>query len=364
MTAIHQFLPTFAARDAIGMHCRRVQSLLRAAGFTSDIYALEAHDDVEHQALGVEEFAARRRGAHDDELALYHFSIGSALADELRDLRVPLALDYHNITDARYFLRWEPTAASRMFEGRRQLATLVDDTRFAIADSSFNESELTDLGFSPTAVAPILIDFADYDRAPDPAMLHARRRRRDEGGADWLFVGRIAPNKCQHDVIASFAAYRAVYDKEARLTLVGGQTAPRYAVALRSMCRELGVDDAVTFTDVVAHPQLLACYRTADVFVSLSEHEGFNVPVLEAMHFDVPVVAYATCATPETVGDGGLLLSGKDPVLVATAVHEVLSDEPTRKQLIAAGRGRVDHFALDRTGPHFVDTVKRLLSCI
>ena len=292
MTAVHQFLPTFAGRDAIGMHCSRLQRILRDAGYDSEIYAADAHDDVRHLVRDSRDFRVPP-GQQDSTWALYHFSVGSPLVEHLETLGIPVGIDYHNITEARYFLRWEPVAASIMYEGRRQLASIAKRTQFALADSSFNEHELVSLGYAPTAVAPILIDFHDYDDAPDPATLERRTQRRAGGGADWLYVGRIAPNKCQHDVIASFAAYRALFDRDARLTLVGGHSSIRYARELDRLVHDLGIADAVTITDVISHAELLACYRTADVFVCLSEHEGFNVPVLEAMYFGVPVVAYA-----------------------------------------------------------------------
>ena len=188
-----------------------------------------------------------------------------------------------------------------------------------------------------------------------------RRRARAHGGTDWLAVGRIAPNKCQHDVLLAFAVYRRIHDPQARLTLVGGQSAGLYWRALHRLAEDLSVSDAVTFTDVVSHAELLACYRTADVFLCLSEHEGFNVPVLEAMHFDVPVVAYAASAVPDTVGDGGLLLTDKDPVVVATAVERLRSDAALREELIVAGRKRVEHFSIARTGPLLLDSLTMLM---
>jgi L-malate glycosyltransferase len=361
VTAVHQFLPTFAGRDAIGMHCSRLQRILREAGYDSEIYAADAHDDVRHLVRDSREFRVPA-GEQESTWALYHFSVGSPLVEHLETLGIPVGIDYHNITEARYFLRWEPVAASIMYEGRRQLASIAKRTQFAIADSSFNEAELIRLGYAPTAVAPILIDFRDYDDAPDAAMLQRREQQRAEGGADWLYVGRIAPNKCQHDVIAAFAVYRALFDRNARLTLVGGQSSIRYSRELDRLCHEIGVADAVTITDVITHRELLACYRTADVFVCLSEHEGFNVPVLEAMYFGVPVVGYACCAVPETVGDGGLLLEDKEPTNVAAAVRVVLTNESARGSLLAAGHQRVEHFGLERTGPHMLDTIRRMMS--
>ncbi len=360
MTEVHQFLPTFAGRDAIGTHAIRMRRLLRDAGFVSDIYALDTHDDVRDEAHAAGTFAARVPPGRDAWI-LYHFSIGSPLLDVVRALDVPIALDYHNVTDAKFFWRWEPRAATQMLEGRRQLAEFAPQARFALADSEFNERELVQLGCEHTAVAPILVDFTDYDTTPDEAVLSRRRAARAAGGSDWLAVGRIAPNKCQHDVVLAFASYRKIHDPKARLTLIGGQSAGEYWRALRRLTEELGITDAVRFTDVVSHAQLLACYRTTDVFVCLSEHEGFNVPVLEAMHFDVPVVAYAATAVPDTVGAGGILLTDKSPVVVATAVARVLSDTTLRGRLVDAGRARVEHFSIAHTGPQLVETLQTLM---
>lgn len=348
--AVHQFLPTLAARDAIGAHCLRAQTLLREAGLASEIYALDIHDEVRHSALDAREFAPA-----PETWALYHFSIASPLVDHLCDHDVPLALDYHNVTEPRFFQRWEPLAAVGMAAGKRQLADLAGAPRFALADSTYNETELIDLGFSHTTVAPILIDFRAYEGEPDAALLDARRSR---GGTEWLAVGRIAPNKCLHDVIAGFATYRRCYDTRARLTIVGNlHTAMQYTEALRALVRELQLGDAVEFAGAVPDAELRAYYQSADLFVILSEHEGFAVPVLEAMYFDVPVLAYATGALPETVGSGGLLLDAKDPVTVAAAAHEIVSAPMLRAELGAAGHERVKHFDLSETGPRFVEAV-------
>jgi glycosyltransferase involved in cell wall biosynthesis len=333
---------------------------LRDAGFDSDIYATDTHDDVRTQALPPSGFRNRLRSS-DDVWILYHFSIGSPLFDQVRELDVPIALDYHNVTEAKFFWRWEPRAATTMLEGRRQLALAAPAVRFALADSAFNERELVALGCERTAVAPILIDFTDYDTTPDAALLAERQRARARGGSDWLSVGRVAPNKCQHDVLLAFAVYRRLYDPRARLTLVGGQSAGLYWRALHTLAEDLDVADAVTFTDVVSHAQLLACYRTTDVFVLLSEHEGFNVPVLEAMHFDVPVLAYAAAAVPDTVGEAGLLLTDKSPVVVAAAADRLRSDASLRNSLVESGRARVEHFSIARTGPQLLDSLTRLM---
>ena len=172
-----------------------------------------------------------------------------------------------------------------------------------------------------------------------------------------MFVGRVAANKCQHDIVAAFAAYRKLFDPKARLSIVGGRTLLLYARALERLAAELGVERAVDFTDNLTFSQLLAQYRSADVFVSLSEHEGFCVPLVEAMHFGVPTVAFASTAVPETAGDATLLLPDKDPLTVAVAVQRVLSDDVVRKALIEAGHRRVEHFSL-------VNNQRRLLEAL
>ncbi|HET9444460.1 MAG TPA: glycosyltransferase, partial [Acidimicrobiales bacterium] len=220
--------------------------------------------------------------------------------------------------------------------------------------------DLDAAGYSPTEVVPVLFDLKELAAAPNERLLRRLRKETAGGGARWLFVGRAAPNKCQHDLIAAFAAYRCLYDPRARLTLVGGRTSNVYYRALELLAEELGVADAVEFTDTVSHGEKLACYRAADVFVCLSEHEGFKVPLVEAMHFGVPVVAYAASAVPDTVGAAGLLLAGKDPVVVATAVHRVLEDGDLRRSLTEAGHRRLDELSPERTSRALLDALGRL----
>jgi len=234
---------------------------------------------------------------------------------------------------------------------------LASSTSFGLADSSYNAAELVEEGYPEAGVVPILIDFAEYDAAPDTATLTRLRRRAEGGGAHWLFVGRVAANKCQHDIVAAFAAYRKLFDPEARLSIVSGRTLLLYARALERLATELEVADAVDFTDNLKFAQLLAYYRSADVFVSLSEHEGFCVPLVEAMHFGVPTVAFASTAVPETVGDATVLLADKDPLAVAVAVQRLLTEDGLRKGMIEAGHRRVEHFSL-------VNNRRRLLEAL
>jgi glycosyltransferase involved in cell wall biosynthesis len=343
---IHQFLPTFARYDAIGMHTLRMRDVLRESGGRSEIFAADIHAEVRGEG---HDYRSVARHAGPDATFLYHASTASPMAAFLAEQGRPLLIDYHNVTEPAFFDRWSPEVGEKMRRARAELRDLVPVTQAAMADSPFNEEELRRLGFSPTAVVPILIDFAEYDVAPDEKALHRRRRTRERGGADWLFVGRLSPNKCVHDVIGSFAVYRAACDPSARLTIVGGPTVEGYLRAVERLIGELEVEDAVQLVGNVPLATLAAIYRTSDVFVMLSEHEGFNVPVLEAMHFGVPVVAFASTAVPGTVEDAGVLLAEKGELVVAAAVEAVLGNPALQAQLRAAGHARVEHFSLANT---------------
>jgi glycosyltransferase involved in cell wall biosynthesis len=246
-----------------------------------------------------------------------------------------------------------------MESARAELRQLVPITRLAIAPSRYSEKELLELAYRETAVSPLLVDFDDYDKRASPRMMTRLRRKSDHGGARWLFVGRLAPNKCQHDVIGAFAAYRHTFDPNAQLALVGGVTSDLYYRSLRRLAAELGVETSVELLGSIPFDELLAYYRSSAVFVCLSDHEGFCVPILEAMHFGVPVIAYAAAAVPETVGNAGLVLPDKDPLMVACAVDRVLSDQSLRTELVSAGRARVQEFALPKTSQALLKT----LSC-
>ncbi|HTL87565.1 MAG TPA: glycosyltransferase family 4 protein [Acidimicrobiia bacterium] len=349
MTAIHQFVPTLAPRDAVGLHYLAVQSTLRDAGYRSDIYAYEAKDEYARRAEPFQSFAESANG--EPTWLLYHSSIGSPVADFVARRDEPLIVDYHNVTPASFFARWEPALAAMLMKGRRQLADLETRAALGIADSAFNAEELTRLGYARTSVVPILLDIAALERTPpNPAI-------GKPAATTWLFVGRIAPNKAQHDIVKAFAAYRRLYDPEARLRLVGGSSSHTYECALHDFIGALELRDAIEVTGAVDDATLMAYYDTSDVFVVLSEHEGFCVPLLEAMFHDLPIVAYASSAIPGTVGDAGLLLQQKDAYTVAEAVARVSSDSTLRAQLVAAGKARLPEFDVARSRQKLLDAI-------
>ncbi len=350
---VDQVIPSLASRDAIGVHTLALSEGLRAAGIESDVFYGTCTPDVADLGRPVAQLGRSARG----RWLLYQSSIGSPVFDVLAARDEPKLVNYHNITPAALLEAWEPAVAYEVALGRVQLARLAAETRFAVADSAFNEGELHQVGYADTAVVPLLIDMSSAGADPDPAVLERLARAKAAGGADLLFVGKVSPHKAPHDLVKALAVYRRLFDPAARLHLVGSPLGQHYGPALDAFVAELGLTGAVTVTGSVSPAELEAYYRSAEVFVCASDHEGFCVPIVEAMGHGVPVVAYGVTAVPETVGDAGLVLDTKEPMRMAAAIARVTADPGLRSTLARAGAERAATFALERSRARFVELV-------
>jgi glycosyltransferase involved in cell wall biosynthesis len=353
MTRIDQVIPAIIEHDAVSNHTFEAQRLLLEMGYDSEIYASIIGPGTEGRVRPITELPDGGR-----EWLLYQCSIGSPVAERVMAHRGPTMLDYHNITPAHLVERWIPPLGEESRLGRAQLVRLASSVRGSFADSQFNADELASFGFAAPSVVPVLVEAANRETPPDPAMLE---RLHTVPGSKWLFVGQVAPHKAQHDLVMAFAAFRELYDPDAKLWLVGREMGHAYRAALDRFVRALGLGAAVTMTGSVPVAQLAAYFEAADVFVCLSDHEGFCAPVIESMARGLPVVAHAAAALPSTVGDGGVLLSDKDPALVAAAVHELLSDAAIRAGLIARGHERASELSLDGARVAFRTAISRVV---
>ena len=352
---VHQFTAVLAGRDAVGGHTIELNRLLLEMGCEASIYAAHLHADV--RRLGRD--FRRHRDDPEPDLIIYQASTGTPVADYLLSRRDKLVLDYHNMTPPEFFDPWEPALGAELYHGRRQLAGLARRTVLGLADSEFNARELVEAGVGEVVVAPILFDGSVFAGVDEVAV--ERFRAESGSGPVWLFVGRLAPNKAQHDVIAAFAAYRSEVGVGARLVLVGASSSGLYGSALEELAVSLGVGDSVVFAGSVPSGELAAWYRVADVFVCLSEHEGFCVPLLEAMHHRLPVVAFDSSAVPETLAGAGLVVGDKSPMVVAEAVARVVSDSEVAGRLVARGVERLADFDISVTSQIFIDALTPLL---
>jgi L-malate glycosyltransferase len=331
---------------------------LRHVGIDSDIFYGSFTPDVQHEGRSVTELGRAGR----DRWLLYQSSIGSPVYDIFAARAEPKLVNYHNITPASLLCDWEPNVGYEVALGRTQLARLAPQSRLAVADSAFNESELHALGYGDTAVVPLLIDMHRKSEQADPDMAATLgRRKATAGGADLIFVGKVSPHKAPHDLVKMLAVLRRLYDPAARLHLIGSPLGEAYEPALRAFVAELGLDDAVNFAGSVSEAELEAYLQAADVFVCASDHEGFCVPLTEAMGHGIPIVAYGVTAVPETVGDAGLLLPDKSPARFAAAVGRVLSDATLRRHLSTAGHARAAAFNLPDSQRRFVSLIQRAI---
>ncbi len=355
VTRIDQVIPTLASRDAIGGHVVQLRDLMRARGYQSDIYYGTATADRLDHGFPVTRIGDRPSAGR---VLLYQLSIGSGVADVFRGRSERKFVNYHNITPADLLEAWVPAVGEEVRWGRAQLRDLAPVTEFAIADSAFNERELQAAGYRATATVPLLIDLDGFSGSPDPDLAGRLAGQKEQGGADLLFVGKVSPHKGQDDLIKALAAYRRLYDPRARLHLVGGAISEDYRVALERFAAELDLAEAVEFAGSVTHEELIAYYAASDAFVCLSNHEGFCVPLLEAMVHGLPIVAHTTSAVPETVQGAGLVLPNKEPARVAAAIDRVVGDPRLRAVLARAAAERVASFALPRVQDGFASALE------
>jgi glycosyltransferase involved in cell wall biosynthesis len=356
-TAVHQILPSLHVADASGAHTLHARLALREAGFASELFVEHVDEALATEAHHVDELDAFVVPGRT--VLLYQLAVGSPVVDRLLRRPEPLVVNYHNLTPASFFWRWAPDWLDAVQAGREQLHRLAPRVAHAIAVSRFNQRDLLGAGYRSTSVVPPFVDL----RVPSSDAHRDQTGHQGErsGGARWLFVGKLLPHKAAHDVVKALAAYRRAYDPAASLVLVGGHPVTPYAEAVARYVRALGLDDAVELAGSVSPNELDALYATSDVFVCLSDHEGFCFPLLEAMGRRLPVVAYDAGAVADTVGGAGIVLGDKAPGRVAAAVHRVQHDAGLRARLVAAGLDRLAAFDPERTKARFVGALESVL---
>jgi glycosyltransferase involved in cell wall biosynthesis len=327
--AVHQVLATLGYGDAIGHEVLGIQRVLRAAGYDSEIFVETADPRLEDLTYDYRDLVDASR---PDNLLLHHFSIGSRASRVAFALPDRMALIYHNITPPEYFVGVHDKLVELCWKGRRELGAYVERCDLALGDSEFNRAELEGLGFPRTGVLPVVPDFSHLDAAPDFHVAGAF----DDEWTNLLFVGRMIPNKRIENVIRIFHAYRTRINPRSRLLLVGSYGGfEKYLAMLQGMIGALETPD-VHFAGHVSNEELAAYYQVADLFLCASEHEGFCVPLVEAFHMRVPVLAYAASAVPATLDGGGVLYQNRHPDHVALLVDAVLSDRGLQDRVLAA----------------------------
>jgi glycosyltransferase involved in cell wall biosynthesis len=337
---VNQWVPAAHKGDAIGDSARRVRSLLRELGHQSDLYAMTIDDDLRGDVIPWTDAGASR-----GDLTIFHFALVSPMTEAFARLRSGRVLQYHNVTPAHYFAGYDPAIFRLAMLGREDLKSLVGHTDVALGDSEYNRRELEALGFSNTGVFPIAIDIERITAAPRRPALE--KLLEDEDWPNFLFVGRIVPNKKIEDHIKLAEHYKRYVSEQYRFVFVGKTDAtPKYYDAIQALIARFRMPPGrFLFTGPVPDVDLATYYRMATVYISLSEHEGFCVPLLEAMAAEVPVLAYSAAAVPDTLGGAGVQFAPKDLEYAAELLGELTYNETLRSQVVAGQRRRLADFS-------------------
>ena len=339
---IIQIVASLNFGDAVGNDVRAIARALNEAGYATGIFTLAIHPKIKDEGVYLINMLPE---LNENDLIIYHYATADELADIIKEAPCKVVLRYHNVTPPAFFHGYNEGAEKVTREGLDEIADLKDAIDYGMGVSDFNKKDLIDMGYQcPIAVAPILIPFKDYEQEPDKDVV----TRYSDGKTNIVFVGRIVPNKKFEDVIACFAAYKEKYDSTARLFLVGNyQETDLYYQYLQDVIKKCGVEDVI-FPGHIAFNAILAYYKIADLFLCMSEHEGFCVPLVEAMFFETPIVAYASTAIPGTLGGSGVLVETKEPEAVAEKMHQVITDQACREEIIEKQKRRLEDFSYDR----------------
>jgi glycosyltransferase involved in cell wall biosynthesis len=354
---VHQMLPRLDAGDAVGNQVMAIHRLLLSWGYEARIFVEDMDDFGRRYALKDELY--REFMDNPDDLVIYHYALYCPNYRLFLESKNRKVLVYHNITPDHYYEGFFPVAARLCRLGREVLGELkgVD---LALGVSDFNRRELVEAGFPEerTGVLPIDPPLGKLDRLPESPRW---RRWLEDGSTNLLFVGRVVPNKKVEDIIDLFLCYYRGVNAHSRLVVAGSLPVNSYYACLRSRVRRLGLEGKVVFTGKVSDEELKTLYKNSHYYVSMSEHEGFCVPILEAFHFGLPVLAYAAAAVPETMGGAGVLFDRKDYPLLAEFIGRLDRDEVTRRRILEAQRRRLEDFDSRKFQERLRQIVERFL---
>lgn len=331
---VDQLLAGFAEGDAISREASVLRDVLRGMGVESEIFA--PADGIGKGVVGCCKNIDAYAGAPTD-VAVYHYSTASVATQVFLDSPARKIVRYHNITPAHFFDGLDDASANELRKARSELLEVVSKADRVCAVSEFNAGELRALGADRVSVIPLFFSIADFDATPDRDTLEKFGDRLK----NILFVGRIAPNKRVEELILAFA-WHNTFTPTSRLILVGSEwSCPRYYAMLRILTGRLGLYN-VYFAGFVSDAQLAAYYARGDVFVTASRHEGYCLPLIEAMGRGVPVIARDTGGMPEALGGGGVLFDDAEPRELAELIQRILTDNELRAEILASQTRRIE----------------------
>ena len=350
---IINMLPILSYGDAVGNDALAIHHCLLKAGYDSIIAASAVNEKITEKVFSPEELS----GINDEDVIIYHLSTGHPLNETFHRLPGKKIIRYHNITPSEYFYGYDQKLVGNAAMGYRDLFALRNTPDHILAVSNFNLTGMREMDYKADAdIMPILIPFSDYESKPDEDVI----KEMSDGRTNILFVGRIVPNKRQEQLIRAFYHYRKVYDESARLILAGnyGGMEPYYDSLVR-YSDSLGLKDSVIYTGHVSFTGILAYYRTASALLCMSDHEGFCVPLVEAMYFDVPIIAKDSSAIAETMDGAGILLKDDDPAMAAAVLDKVIKNADLRNEIVESQKERLKDFSNEKIEKQLLELIKK-----
>lgn len=325
---VHQFATSLSYGDAISDEMLEIQSVLREQGHTSEIF-IRFYEP--RMAKYIHDFREYKKFSSPENVVIFHFSIGSPVSKMFFRIPDKKIMIYHNVTPYPYFLDYHRILTRECYKGRLEIKLFLDKVDLALGDSEYNRRELEQLGYRNTGVLPLLLNLEKFETPGDPVV----HRIYDNGKWTILFVGRVIPNKKFEDVIQVFNFYKKFFNANSQLILAGDYRGmERYYSALQDLIDRLDVQD-VHFTGHTEFTALVSIFKLADVYLSMSEHEGFGVPLLEAFYNRIPVVAFRAGAVEETMNGGGILLARKDYLQTAALMDKLHNDKGFASEIVA-----------------------------
>ena len=346
---IAQFVHTLSYGDAISCEVLSLHNKFIEMKYESIVYTINTHPKYKHITKSYKEFPLD----FDGEMIL-HYSLGSPLNVIYKNTKCKKNLIYHNITPSKWFKNVNPRVENDIELGISELPELCQISDRIISDSKFNAKDIKKLGFD-SIVLDLPVDTNRWDEeASNQGILNLLRK---DNSLHLLHVGRIAPNKCIEDIIKIFYYLHHHINPQSRLWIVGIDTDTEvYSFGLKKLISNLCLDNYVKLTGGLTDGELKSFYQASSVYICMSEHEGFCLPVVEAMNFGLPVVSYNAGALSETVSTGGIIVNKKIHHLIAQLIQEVHTNFELKNKLQKNGYDRVKSLSIN----HFNENVVKL----
>ena len=360
MTRIAILTPTLRPADAVSNDVLTMRRVLRARGHDVSIFAESSSVSDEPEKSPVTALSHLRELS---DVLIYHHSIGWDSGIEIfKAASCRKIVKYHNVTPPHFFAGISERHLHLCETGRSQIKAIVDARPdLYLAASAFNRCDLLAAG-SETDKTLVIPPFNQADQLlAEPADFEVLNEY-DDASVNLLTVGGVRPNKGHADLIEAFALYYYTFSGQARLFIVGAEddVYKPYVARLRKLIDGWSIASRIVFTGEVSIDSLKSYYLLADAMLMTSEHEGFAVPLVEAMAMKVPIVAYASSAIPETANDAALIWSERDPFLVAQSIAYLQANEAARMELVYRGSQRYEenfsNYAIEK---RFLDVTSR-----